>query len=70
MCDFQVVTLATYSFFIAAVVGRQYVEHSNKPMQMEIDTYLPVFTILQFFFFMGLLKVLKITVDRRGTETR
>lgn len=42
---------------MAAVVGRQYVEHSNKPMQMEIDIYLPVFTILQFFFFMGLLKV-------------
>ena len=26
-------------------------------MQMKIDVYLPVFTILQFFFFMGLLKV-------------
>jgi bestrophin, other len=53
----QVVTIATYSFFLAALVGRQYVAGANKPFQMEIDTYIPVFTILQFFFFMGLLKV-------------
>ncbi len=42
---------------MAAVIGRQFVEHSDKKMQMEIDIYLPVFTILQFLFFMGLLKV-------------
>jgi hypothetical protein len=52
-----VVTIATYSFFLAALVGRQYVAGANKPFQMEIDIYIPVFTILQFFFFMGLLKV-------------
>lgn len=53
----QVVTIATYSFFLAALVGRQYVDEDRKSFQMEIDIYLPVFTILQFFFYMGLLKV-------------
>lgn len=51
------VTIATYSFFLAALVGRQYVDEDQKSFQMEIDIYLPVFTILQFFFYMGLLKV-------------
>lgn len=54
---FQVVTIATYSFFLAALVGRQYVEERSKSYQMEVDIYVPVFTILQFFFYMGLLKV-------------
>lgn len=53
----QVVTLATYSFFVVALVGRQYIEGSKKPFQMPLDAYLPIFTILQFFFYMGLLKV-------------
>lgn len=53
----QVVTLATYSYFIVALVGRQYIDNENKKFQMELDKYLPLFTILQFFFFMGLLKV-------------
>ncbi|XP_065220547.1 bestrophin-4-like [Planococcus citri] len=64
----QVVTLATYSFFIAAVVGRQYVEHSNQPMQMEIDTYLPIFTVLQFLFYMGLLKVAEQLINPFGDD--
>jgi hypothetical protein len=54
---FQVVTIATYSFFLAALVGRQYVEENRKNYQMEVDIYVPLFTILQFFFYMGLLKV-------------
>lgn len=53
----KVVTIATYSFFITAVVGRQYVEGSKKMLQTEVDVYIPVFTIVQFLFFMGLLKV-------------
>ncbi|KAL1115874.1 hypothetical protein AAG570_006163, partial [Ranatra chinensis] len=64
----QVVTLATYSFFLAALVGRQYVEKSGKELQMEIDIYLPVFTILQFFFFMGLLKVAEQLINPFGDD--
>ena len=57
-------TLATYLFFIFTVIGRQKID-IVKPgdnmrsgrMPMEIDVYLPIYTILQFFFYMGLLKV-------------
>lgn len=56
----QVVTLATYSYFIVALIGRQYIDNQDKKFQMELDMYLPLFTILQLFFFMGLLKVKEI----------
>ncbi|KAK8763430.1 hypothetical protein V5799_033958 [Amblyomma americanum] len=50
----QVVTLAIYTYFLATVMGRQYLKSSSGD---EIDLYIPVFTILQFFFYMGWLKV-------------
>lgn len=53
----QVVTIATYAFFLAAIVGRQFVEESKVPHKKKVDLYIPFFTILQFFFYMGLLKV-------------
>ncbi|KAB7502104.1 Bestrophin-3 [Armadillidium nasatum] len=61
-----VVTLATYSFFIAAIVGRQFVEKSPIPYKKMIDLYVPFFTLLQFFFYMGLLKT-DIDVDYCST---
>ncbi|XP_048510029.1 bestrophin-4-like [Athalia rosae] len=64
----QVVTLATYSFFAVALVGRQYIEGAKKPFQMKIDIYLPIFTILQFFFFMGLLKVAEQLINPFGDD--
>ena len=66
-CGFQVVTLATYVFFIFTVIGRQKLDGigiGEKPERMQsgrlpmsIDLYIPVYTVLQFFFYMGLLKV-------------
>ncbi|PNF25364.1 hypothetical protein B7P43_G10925 [Cryptotermes secundus] len=64
----QVVTIATYSFFLAALVGRQYVEERSKSYQMEVDIYVPVFTILQFFFYMGLLKVAEQLINPFGDD--
>ncbi|XP_051154261.1 bestrophin-4-like [Leptopilina boulardi] len=67
----QVVTLATYSFFAVALVGRQYIDsdlNGTKKTQMKIDIYLPVFTILQFFFFMGLLKVAEQLINPFGDD--
>ncbi|KAG0430709.1 hypothetical protein HPB47_022447 [Ixodes persulcatus] len=55
----QVVTMATYSFFGAAVFGRQYI-HSPDPIidsRHHFDFYVPVFTVIQYFLYMGLLKV-------------
>ncbi|XP_015117983.1 bestrophin-4 isoform X1 [Diachasma alloeum] len=64
----QVVTLATYSFFVVALIGRQYIEGDKKPFQMELDQYLPIFTILQFFFYMGLLKVAEQLINPFGDD--
>ena len=60
-------TLATYVFFIFTVIGRQKLDGigiGEKPERMQsgrlpmsIDLYIPVYTVLQFFFYMGLLKV-------------
>ncbi|GFS68404.1 bestrophin-2, partial [Nephila pilipes] len=56
----QVVTMATYAFFVACMFGRQNVNViSDKPSSPEVhryDYYVPIFTILQLMFYMGLLK--------------
>ncbi|XP_014238425.1 bestrophin-4-like isoform X1 [Trichogramma pretiosum] len=66
----QVVTLATYSFFAVALIGRQYIDSQvvMKPFQIKIDVYFPCFTILQFFFFMGLLKVAEQLINPFGDD--
>ncbi|KAF7394945.1 hypothetical protein HZH66_008119 [Vespula vulgaris] len=64
----QVVTLATYSFFAVALVGRQYIEGNEKQFQLKVDIYCPLFTILQFFFFMGLLKVAEQLINPFGDD--
>lgn len=46
----QVVTLATYSFFITSVMGRQWLYITEGPLKNHhnpIDQYFPVFTTLQ-----------------------
>jgi len=47
----QVVTIAVYTFFVACLFGRQALDNH------EGDMYFPVFTFLQFLFYMGWLKV-------------
>ena len=57
------VTIATYTFFVACLVGRQQEVTQLTDKQgvqgdnVELDLYIPLFTILQFLFYMGLLKV-------------
>lgn len=56
----QVVTIAVYSFFVACLFGRQYLYEwpgLSESQSHAIDFYLPVFTIFQFFFYVGWLKV-------------
>ena len=52
----QVVTIATYAYFAANVFGRQYLDPEKNIPRHEVDLYIPVFTIFEFFFFMGWLK--------------
>lgn len=61
----QVVTLAVYTFFLTSVMGRQWVETSSTS---SIDCYFPVFTTLQFFFYMGWLKVAETLINPFGED--
>ncbi|KAL6438057.1 hypothetical protein ACFW04_004366 [Cataglyphis niger] len=60
----QVVTLAVYTYFLTSVMGRQWIQTSNSI----IDLYFPVFTTLQFFFYMGWLKVAETLINPFGED--
>ena len=74
------VTLATYLFFIFTLIGRQKIQgfgvrDNGKDVRMasgripiDIDLYIPIFTVLQFFFFMGLLKVAEQLINPFGDD--
>lgn len=53
----QVATLAVYTFVLSTLLGRQFLDPSRGYPGHEVDFYIPVFTILQFFFYVGWLKV-------------
>ena len=53
----QVVTLAVYSFFLVCLIGRQFLDPSQGYPGHDLDLYVPIFTLLQFFFYAGWLKV-------------
>ncbi|GIY28268.1 bestrophin-3 [Caerostris extrusa] len=64
----QVVTLAIYTYFLATVMGRQYLDPKKGYPGHEIDLYVPVFTLLQFFFYMGWLKVAEQLINPFGED--
>lgn len=49
--------MAVYSFFLACLIGRQFLDPAQGYPGHDLDFYLPVFTLLQFFFYVGWLKV-------------
>ncbi|NXM21865.1 BEST2 protein, partial [Ploceus nigricollis] len=53
----QVVTIAVYTFFLTCLVGRQFLDPAQGYAGHELDLGVPVFTLLQFFFYVGWLKV-------------
>ncbi|CAL1540564.1 unnamed protein product [Lymnaea stagnalis] len=63
-----VVTLAVYSYFAVALVGQQYLDPSQKYVGFEGDFYIPGFTILQFLFYMGWLKVAEQMINPFGED--
>ena len=50
-------TLAVYTFLLSTLMGRQFLDPAKKIPGHEADLIIPVFTFLQFFFYMGWLKV-------------
>lgn len=53
--------MAVYSFFLACLIGRQFLDPAQGYSGHDVDFYLPVFTLLQFFFYVGWLKVMEVT---------
>ncbi|XP_053956945.1 uncharacterized protein LOC128862392 isoform X1 [Anastrepha ludens] len=62
----QVVTLVLYTYFIAALVGRQMLP--NMPDAKDPDLYFPLFTVLQFVFYVGWLKVAEVLINPFGED--
>ncbi|XP_048353059.1 bestrophin-4 [Sphaerodactylus townsendi] len=59
----QVVTIAVYSFFAFCVIGRQFLDQDG-----DLDMYVPLPTLLQFFFYAGWLKVAEQIINPFGED--
>ncbi|KAM6158158.1 bestrophin-1 [Rhynchocyon petersi] len=64
----QVVTVAVYSFFLACLIGRQFLDPTKAYPGHELDLFVPVFTFLQFFFYAGWLKVAEQLINPFGED--
>lgn len=62
------VTVAVYSFFLACLIGRQFLDPAQGYPGHDLDFYLPVFTLLQFFFYVGWLKVAEQLINPFGED--
>ncbi|XP_010212582.1 PREDICTED: bestrophin-1-like [Tinamus guttatus] len=64
----QVVAVAVYSFFLACLIGRQFLDPAKAYPGHELDLFVPVFTFLQFFFYAGWLKVAEQLINPFGED--
>ncbi|XP_010190241.1 PREDICTED: bestrophin-3 [Mesitornis unicolor] len=64
----QVVTLAVYTFFLACLIGRQFLDPDQGYQGHDLDLYIPIFTLLQFFFYAGWLKVAEQLINPFGED--
>uniref|UniRef100_A0A8C5ZZ35 Bestrophin n=1 Tax=Marmota marmota marmota TaxID=9994 RepID=A0A8C5ZZ35_MARMA len=77
----EVVTIAVYSFFALSLIGRQFVEPeagaAKEPLEPgqkpapalgDLDMYVPLTTLLQFFFYAGWLKVAEQIINPFGED--
>lgn len=72
--SFQVVTIAVYSYFITSALGSQWIDNKLKVSRSDttfisnIDLYFPIFSTLEFFFYMGWLKVAESLINPFGED--
>ena len=64
----QVVTLAVYTYLLSNLMARQFLDPSKNYPNHEIDLIIPWFTFLQFFFYMGWLKVAEALINPFGED--
>ena len=62
--NFQIVTLTVYAFFIASLMGHQYIQ----PLHADEDYWFPIFASLQFIFYVGWLKVAETLINPFGED--
>ena len=66
----QVVTLAVYSYFGFALLGRQWLDPEKEipGYNVKVDYYFPIFTVLQYLFYVGWLKVAEALMNPYGED--
>ncbi|XP_007952598.1 bestrophin-2 [Orycteropus afer afer] len=64
----QVVTIAVYSYFLACLIGRQFLDPGQGYKGHDLDLCVPIFTLLQFFFYAGWLKVAEQLINPFGED--
>ena len=72
----QVVTLSVYSYFVAALIGYQWVHPRRDQLDVEsatcdamkLDLFYPFFLTIQFVFFFGWLKVAETLINPFGED--
>ncbi|KAI5701733.1 hypothetical protein M8J75_012753 [Diaphorina citri] len=68
----QVVTISVYTYFAAALIGAQITDPPLKPGEEvrpeDMDVYIPIFTVLQFCFYLGWLKVAEVLIGPFGED--
>lgn len=63
----QVVTIAVYSYFLVTVIGNQFIEAEEKYVDRLIFSF-PFMPVLEFFFYMGWLKVAETLINPFGED--
>ncbi|KAH1028708.1 hypothetical protein HUJ05_002039 [Dendroctonus ponderosae] len=63
----QVVTIAVYTYFLITVIGNQFIEVDKKYVDRLIFSF-PFMPVLEFFFYMGWLKVAETLINPFGED--
>ncbi|CAG0881734.1 unnamed protein product [Cyprideis torosa] len=64
----QVITVSVYSYFIAGLIARQWLDPEMKYPKHSVDLYFPFFTTLQFFTYMGYLRPAEVMINPFGED--
>ncbi|XP_055692098.1 bestrophin-2-like [Lutzomyia longipalpis] len=64
----QVVTIAVYSYCFATIMGSQWRDYDDEINGFSIPLNFPFFATLQFFFYMGWLKVAEVLINPFGKD--